>query len=88
MTNMETEIVRNEEPKATAQSLSQEPFTVYIHVNAEGGIEINADAHANFYATIGAIEGARALMRCCVIDGYSASRKQKQQENANVKRTN
>lgn len=64
-------LVSNQQPKAAADSLKNRPFTVYIEVNTEGGIEVNADNNANFYSVIGAIEGARALMRCCVIDGYT-----------------
>lgn len=73
-------IVSNLNPKAAAESLSDKPFTVYIHVNTEGGIEINADSDAKFYSVIGAIEGARALMRCCVIDGYNEDKKRRLQE--------
>lgn len=73
-------IVGNDHPKAAADSLSDKPFTVYINVNAEGGIEVNADSDAKFYSVIGAIEGARALMRCCVIDGYNEDKKRRLQE--------
>lgn len=73
-------IVSNDNPKAAAESLSDKPFTVYINVNAEGGIEVNADSDAKFYSVIGAIEGARALMRCCVIDGYNEDKKRRLQE--------
>lgn len=77
-------LVSNKQLKLPAESLKDNPFTVYIHVNTEGGIEVNADEGANFYAVVGAIEGARALMRCCVIDGYTHDRKQReQQENSN-----
>lgn len=73
-------IVSNSEPKAAVESLTDIPFTVHIHVNADGGIEINADLHAKFYSVIGAVEGARALLRCCVIDGYNEDKKRRQQE--------
>lgn len=44
------------------------------------GVEVcGLDEGANFYAVVGAIEGARALMRCCVIDGYTHDRKQREQ---------
>ena len=81
MTSDEKLIVSNSDPKVAAESLPDTPFTVYIYVNAESGIEINADSGANFYAVIGAVEGARALLRCCVIDGYSHDKKKREQEN-------
>lgn len=73
-------MVSNKQIKLPADSLKDNPFTVYIRINSEGGIEVDADAGANFYAVVGAIEGARALMRCCVIDGYTHDRKQREQE--------
>lgn len=75
----ENVMVSNKHLKLPAESLKDNLFTVYIHINAEGGIEVNADEGANFYAVVGAIEGARALMRCCVIDGYTHDRKKREQ---------
>lgn len=50
----EATVVSNKQLKLPAESLKDNPFTVYIHINTEGGIEVNADEGANFYAVVGA----------------------------------
>lgn len=71
---MSTEQVINHDPtivKDVAKDLASKTsdFRVVIEVSSRG-LDVQVSGDANFYAVIGAVESARALLRLAVIDGW------------------